>query len=113
MGPVAIPDIVGEVADLLLRDEGCKWSFCFGACNGQALLSLRTDEHQRDAGEVMRAVVAGLGTGGGHRAMGGGQVTLQDGANVIPPELATRIVERVLRALGITDIAGVPLVVQG
>lgn len=108
MGEIDTPDIVGELADLLLRDESCHWTLVHGVFDGRLLLSLRTSLRERDAGRVMRRLVEGLGTGGGHSAMAGGQIPLGDGslARLIELELKRRL----LRALRIRDRAGTPLV---
>jgi nanoRNase/pAp phosphatase (c-di-AMP/oligoRNAs hydrolase) len=108
MGEIDTPDIVGELADLLLRDEACHWSLVHGLFEGRLLLSLRTSLRERDAGHIMRRLVDGLGTGGGHSAMAGGQIPLGDGSLARLLELELK--RRLLRALHIRDRIGTPLV---
>lgn len=78
-GVIETPDQIGEVAELLLRHEACDWALCVGEFERRWLLSLRTSVTGADAGTVMHRLVAGRGTGGGHRTMAGGQIPL-------PPE---------------------------
>lgn len=74
MGPIVNPDMIGEVADLLLRANECEWALCFGSFDGRLLLSLRTARPDGNAGQLMHKLVWRKGTGGGHGAMAGGQV---------------------------------------
>lgn len=68
------PEIVGEVADLLIRDERLDRVLCGAVIGGDLLLSVRTDRDEYDASELVRAVVDGLGHAGGHRRRAGGKV---------------------------------------
>jgi nanoRNase/pAp phosphatase (c-di-AMP/oligoRNAs hydrolase) len=95
LGPVPQPDIVPEVADLLVRLEGKTWSFATGAHGDRLYLSLRTTNARADAGRLMQRLVGRLGRGGGHGTMGGGWVPL--GADL--EKQVQRLQERFLRAL--------------
>jgi nanoRNase/pAp phosphatase (c-di-AMP/oligoRNAs hydrolase) len=76
-GEIETPDQIGEVAELLLRHEECEWALCAGEYDGRWLLSLRTARREIDAGRVMQRLASAMGgTGGGHRAMAGGQIPL-------------------------------------
>jgi len=76
MGQVGNPDMIAEVADLLLRHEDAEWSLCWGYHANRALLSIRTISAAKRAGDVIREIVAKEGAGGGHRAMAGGETPL-------------------------------------
>ena len=76
LGGVEQPDIVSEVADLLLRLEGMTWSLCTGVYEGRVYLSIRTTNSRADAGRLMRRLVGRRGKGGGHGMMAGGWVTV-------------------------------------
>ncbi len=73
-GKIETPDAISEIADLLLRHEQCRWALCIGFFNDRYLLSLRTIALKADAGKVIKRLVRGRGTGGGHRSMAGGQI---------------------------------------
>lgn len=74
LGPVAQPDIVPEIADLLLRLEGCTWSMCSGLHEDRLYCSIRTTNARTDASRIMRRLVGRQGRGGGHGMIAGGWI---------------------------------------
>jgi nanoRNase/pAp phosphatase (c-di-AMP/oligoRNAs hydrolase) len=72
LGAVEQPDIVPEIADLLLRMEGHTWSLATGYYCDRLYLSIRTTNTRADAGSVMRRLVGSRGKGGGHGMIAGG-----------------------------------------
>jgi nanoRNase/pAp phosphatase (c-di-AMP/oligoRNAs hydrolase) len=76
LGAVETPDSVAEMADFLLAHERMGWSVVTGRHGGQLYLSLRATRGRR-AGQVLRELVRGRGTAGGHGRMAGGQVSLE------------------------------------
>ena len=56
------------IADFLLRFEKVQWSLVSAINGNKMILSLRSSDHNRSAGDVMRKLVRGIGEGGGHRA---------------------------------------------
>jgi len=110
LGDVDNPDMIGEVADLLLRHEEVDWTLCWGYHDGAARVSLRTEDPAGRADEVMRRLVARLGTGGGHAAMAGGQVPLGEGTRERRGKIEQTLRKRFLGALGLADARGVRLV---
>lgn len=69
-------DMIAEVADLLMRLEGARYAVCFGCYEDTILLSARGVDTRGNVADHMKRVVAGLGTGGGHRMMAGGRIPL-------------------------------------
>ena len=112
IGEIDNPDMIGEVADLLLRHEDVDWVMCYGFFAGQALISFRTQDNRLDAGDVARSVVDNLGTGGGHSSMAGGQIPLRAGKSAASKSarIERLIRSRFLKALGIKSRKGRPLV---
>ncbi len=112
IGNVDNPDMIGEVADLLLRYEDVDWSLCYGFYGGQALLSLRTQDTTRHAGDVARQIVRRIGTGGGHATMAGGQIALRGGedAGGYRDKVEELILQRFLNVLEIRSRKGRRLV---
>ena len=74
LGVVEQPDIVPEIADLLLRMEGKTWSLATGRFGDRVYLSIRTTNPRADAGALMRRLLGRLGKGGGHGRTAGGWI---------------------------------------
>ncbi|MEJ2086258.1 MAG: DHH family phosphoesterase [Acidobacteriota bacterium] len=78
LGAVVQPDIVPEVADLLLRMKGKTWSLCTGIYEDRMYLSIRTTNPRADSGRLMRRLLGRRGKGGGHGMMAGGWIPITD-----------------------------------
>jgi nanoRNase/pAp phosphatase (c-di-AMP/oligoRNAs hydrolase) len=74
LGVVEQPDIVPEIADLLLRMEGKTWSLATGRFGDRVYLSIRTTNPRAEAGALMRRLLGRRGKGGGHGRTGGGWI---------------------------------------
>jgi nanoRNase/pAp phosphatase (c-di-AMP/oligoRNAs hydrolase) len=74
LGPVEQPDIVPEIADLLLRMEGKTWSLCTGLFGDRLYLSIRTSNPRAEAGALMHRLLGRRGKGGGHGMIAGGWI---------------------------------------
>jgi nanoRNase/pAp phosphatase (c-di-AMP/oligoRNAs hydrolase) len=94
---VAQPDIVPEIADLLLRLEGKTWSLCTGLFEDRVYLSVRTTNTRADAGNIMRRLVGNKGRGGGHGMTAGGWMSL--GSRTDPLIQQRRLGERLAKYL--------------
>ncbi len=70
-------DVIPQVAELGLQAEGAEWAIAAGIVNSNLVFSVRNVGYVRAAGEVVRAVVEGLGVGGGHRSMAKGIIPLR------------------------------------
>lgn len=83
LGEITNPDMVGEMADLLLRLEHMRGALCYGFLKDQAVVSIRTIDEELDAGAIVREmikatpVLAERATGGGHGMMAGAQIQCQ------------------------------------
>jgi nanoRNase/pAp phosphatase (c-di-AMP/oligoRNAs hydrolase) len=76
LGHVEQPDIVPEIADLLLRLEGKTWALCTGFFDERLYLSIRTTNTRAEAGSLMHRLLGRRGKGGGHGRTAGGWVDL-------------------------------------
>jgi nanoRNase/pAp phosphatase (c-di-AMP/oligoRNAs hydrolase) len=101
IGIIDNPDMIGEVADLLLRHEEVDWVMCYGFYDRQLLISFRTQDNQLEAGDVARSVIDKFGTGGGHASMAGGQIQLAGRSIPKRSRLEGLIRARFLKALRI------------
>jgi nanoRNase/pAp phosphatase (c-di-AMP/oligoRNAs hydrolase) len=88
LGPVQQPDIVPELADLLLRFEGKTWSLCTGVHEERVYLSIRTTNPRADASMHMRRLVGRKGKGGGHNMLAGGWTPMNDAQKADPQKSA-------------------------
>ncbi len=70
-------DVIPQVADLGLQADGAEWAIAAGLVGSDLVFSVRNVGYVRAAGEVVRAVVEGLGVGGGHRSMAKGIIPLK------------------------------------
>jgi nanoRNase/pAp phosphatase (c-di-AMP/oligoRNAs hydrolase) len=110
IGVLAYPDLVGEMADTLLRLEGMRWSICMGQHQDTLLISVRTRDRHGDAGFLVRAVVRSDGTAGGHGMLAGGQIVL---GHCDAAQLAQNLTRRMLKYLAISPhMSGVPIVLD-
>jgi len=70
-------DMIAEVADFLIRLEGMRTAVCYAVYEDKIHLSARAVDARGNVARRMKQVVSRLGTGGGHRAMAGGQVAIE------------------------------------
>jgi len=70
-------EVIPQVADLGLQAEGAEWAIAAGIVGTDLVFSVRNVGYVRAAGDVVRAVVDGLGVGGGHRSMAKGIIPLK------------------------------------
>lgn len=85
LGQVENPDMIGEMADLILRDDQLEWVLSYGFYQNTLLLSLRSDAENPPASKVIRHIIARRGTGGGHISYAGGQIPI---ASLTPKDIA-------------------------
>ena len=105
-GPVTQPDIIAELADFFVRFERVNWSLAVGLFENLLKLSVRVSHLGGHSGDVLRKVVDGLGTAGGHDKRAGGAIPLPD----TRPETIDRVLRtvraRLLDELGIDGHQG-------
>lgn len=70
------PEIVPEMADLLLRMERITWSFCSSVMDTRLIISLRSSRRNARCDHVLRRVIGRGGAAGGHGRMAAGYVEL-------------------------------------
>lgn len=104
------PEIVGEVADLLIRCESIDQMMCAAIVDGDLLVSVRTTPEGGDACALVRQALQGLGYGGGHRHRAGGRVVSPLRSDQISPDLQSYLRGRWLAACGIAPQRGSRLV---
>ncbi len=110
LGALAYPDLVAEIADLLLSFEGARYVLCCGRFGTRAFLSLRTDTSEGRAGTLMREIIGSEGAAGGHGTMAGGRLHKPQATDTDLDASFGVIVDRFLAAIGIDAPVSVPLV---
>lgn len=110
LGDIDNPDMIAEVADLLLRDDETTWTMCTGYWNAKLLISIRTSEESKLAEKVIRHMVARKGTGGGHLTYAGGQIPLTKGTKAEREELERDVERKFLEAIDSSGGPDTPLV---
>jgi len=104
LGVLNYPDLVAEIADLLLSYEGARFVLCMGRYGEHAYMSLRTEVDFARAGSVMRQIVAQDGAAGGHGTMAGARLfaslTSEEALATMFEEMVRRLLEALGRPLG-------------
>jgi len=103
-------EIVGEVADLLIRCESIWRVLCGAVVQGDLLLSIRTERDEDDAAELARSTLQGLGQGGGHRHRAGGKIPGSSAGRKITEEIQDDLRNRWLDACKVDRQRGTRLV---
>ena len=73
-GQVDNPDMVAELADTFMRLKDAEWAIVMGCYDENMYISVRSNNPDNDAGELVRNVVAKMGTAGGHDMFAGGRI---------------------------------------
>ncbi len=102
LGEVINPDFVPEIADLAVRMEGIVWSLVHGSFDENLYVSIRTNDTEASAGDVMQSILRELGRGGGHGMRAGGKVNL-GGVDLERDELERLLKERFLDETGYAE----------
>jgi nanoRNase/pAp phosphatase (c-di-AMP/oligoRNAs hydrolase) len=110
LGATDNPDMIGEVADLLLRDENIYCTICCGLYADKLLLSVRTEPGKRRADKIARTLAARKGTGGGHDTYAGGQISVAGMTKEQVGRLKKVLVHRALCAIGADPEKGIKLI---
>ncbi|MBC8377582.1 MAG: DHH family phosphoesterase [Planctomycetes bacterium] len=91
------PDMIAELADMLLRDDQTDWVMVYGYFRDNIILSLRTSQEVIKAERVIRHLVARRGTGGGHPSYAGGQIPLKKLTDKAVEKLEKTLINRFVK----------------
>lgn len=106
------PEIVGEVADLLIRSRGIYRVLCGAAVGDDLLLSARTERASENATTLLQETLDGLGGSGGHSHRAGGKISGAVKAGRISDELADSLRTRWLAACHVNRQRGTRLIAR-
>jgi nanoRNase/pAp phosphatase (c-di-AMP/oligoRNAs hydrolase) len=107
---ICFPEVVAEMADYLVRLEGIETVLCMGHYNDEVILSIRTTSCLLNAGEIIRRLVAGRGTAGGHGMMAGGKLANIPFNPAALKEVEDFLTRGLLLELSIGDVTPVRLI---
>ncbi len=105
-GPVPQPDIIAELADFFIRFDKVNWALSIGLFENLLKLSIRAAYLGGHAGDVLRVVVDGSGTAGGHDKRAGGAILLPDTLHETIDQALRTIRHRLLAKLEIDEQRG-------
>jgi nanoRNase/pAp phosphatase (c-di-AMP/oligoRNAs hydrolase) len=103
LGMISSPEMVAEVADLLVRLEGKQAVFCGGVVDETYYVSVRSELDGRDAWYLIRDALDGEGSFGGHGSIAGGSIPMRDPDSRSVRRLERRLERNILRAMGAED----------
>jgi nanoRNase/pAp phosphatase (c-di-AMP/oligoRNAs hydrolase) len=104
-------EVVGEVADLLLRCEGVERVLCAAVHGDRLVVSARTSERGGSAAYLLRRTLRRDGSCGGHTHRAAGYVALGAGSGS-QQELESKLRGRWLEACGVEQTRGSRLVAK-
>jgi nanoRNase/pAp phosphatase (c-di-AMP/oligoRNAs hydrolase) len=106
------PEIVGEVADLLVRCKGVRRVLCGAVVGEDLLLSARTEKDCGNAAKLVQTTLEGLGGGGGHAHRAGGKIAKVGRGAKVRDALQDKLRERWLTACGVQRQRGKRLIAK-
>lgn len=99
---VPYPELPAEIADFLIFRENIYLSFVMGLFQNDMYLSIRSLYRKVNSAQLIRKIIRGYGTGGGHEIMAGGKIP------DVSPEMIKRVEEtitkRLLNALSLSQV---------
>ncbi len=104
-------EIIGEVADLLVRCEQIRRVLCAAIVDGDLYLSVRTDRDAGNAAELVQRALENLGMGGGHQHRAGGKILTQQ-CNCTTEQLYDQLRNRWLATCDVDRRRGTRLVAK-
>jgi nanoRNase/pAp phosphatase (c-di-AMP/oligoRNAs hydrolase) len=105
-GLVPQPDIIAEIADFFIRFDQVAWVMAIGLFDHKLKISARSDHIGSHCGDVLRAVVNGLGTAGGHDKRAGGAISVTDLDSQAIDDVLSILRQRFLTRLDIDEHNG-------
>ncbi len=101
---VETPELIAEIADMLLRYERMSWALVTGYYKNSLYLSLRTAQQKIHAHRIILKLVDNKRFAGGHETFAGGRIIVDDIESADLARLVERTLVRFTTALGYTDV---------
>ncbi|MDH3733650.1 MAG: DHH family phosphoesterase [Gemmatimonadota bacterium] len=100
------PDLVAEIADLLLQMHGVDWAVAIGRFRDRLLVSVRARQSGAHAGSLVRTAFGDRGSAGGHGTFAGGQIDVRGKSDEEVVELAAEVMQDLLIGLEVDADTG-------
>jgi nanoRNase/pAp phosphatase (c-di-AMP/oligoRNAs hydrolase) len=101
---VSYPELPAEIADFLISRENVNLSLVMGVHQKNMYLSLRALSKNVNAAKLIRDIIQGFGTGGGHEIIAGGKIP--DVSSNSRMRVEETIIQRLLDILSLSDVNG-------
>lgn len=112
-GRLEYPDMVAELADMLMRMERVEWVIASGRYHEELLFSLRTYEPEAHAGDLVRAAVGERGSAGGHGMLAGASIGIRGLSEGEIEKLQNEVMGSLLESLGVASEPERPIIWSG
>ena len=109
LGDIPIPELVAEIADLMMRHKHIGWVLCTGRFSDNLIISLRSSNPKAQAGKIIKRVVPNRNMAGGHDTFAGGMIPLSDYSGDNTDHLEEHLTEEFSRIMGYPDADWKPL----
>lgn len=113
IGQVEMPEMVAEMADLLLRHKNISWALCTGRFKNDLFISLRSSNPNARAGKFIQLLVNDRKNAGGHDMFAGGKVSLKGLEIQKITQLENRISDDFAKLLGYKKVHWNPIINDG
>ena len=100
LGTIPYPEIVAEMADLLLKHERISWSFCAGQYGNELHLSLRSSNAKANAGKLIKKLVSDKNAAGGHDTFAGGKIIINGNDALENLDIAEKLSKKFASLMG-------------
>lgn len=110
LGKVVMPEIVAEMADLLMRQERISWVLCTGYFERTLYLSIRSTNAKAHAGKLIKKLVSDPNNAGGHEMFAGGKIELDSMSAEDIAALESKLTQDFARLLGHAEANWKPLI---
>ena len=100
---IPYPDIVGEIADMMLKHKGIGWCLCTGRYHRNLILSLRSSNRKARASVIIQKLVKDTKNAGGHDLFAGGKMKLTSSSKDELDQVQNRISQNFAHLFGYGD----------
>ncbi|MBN2000449.1 DHH family phosphoesterase [candidate division KSB1 bacterium] len=105
LGTVHAPEMVAEIADLLIQHQRMSWCLCSGLYQKEMIISMRSSNPKAKAGKIIKKLVPDPNMAGGHDMFAGGKIKLKKNSE----PAAAKLMQDFARIMGYDNAEWKPL----